>query len=67
MKNRHGQAGMGKVDERPDRVGDDHPDVALVPGDVLAGQHQRRPRDGGQGEQEHAETDPHVDGEAGKT
>ncbi len=49
------------------RIRDDHPDVASVPGDVLAGQHQRCERDGGQGEHEHAGTDPHVDGEGGKT
>jgi hypothetical protein len=59
--------GMGEVDERPDGIGDHHPDVAPVPGDVRARQHPRRERDGGQGKHEDAETDRHVHGEADKT
>ena len=47
---------VGEVDEPPGCIRDDHPDVALVPGDVLAGQRPGRERDGGQGGHEHAGT-----------
>ena len=57
----------GEVDEPPDRIRGDNPDVTPVPGDVLASQHLRRERDGGRGAQEHAETDPCLYGEDGKT
>ena len=53
-----GGPAAGEVDEPPGCIRDDHPDAALVPGDVPAGQRPGRERDGGQGEHEHAGTDP---------